>query len=86
MDNDVHKYIFSVAKWYIGNLVWSFETPRYFGAERDEVKKTLVVNVKNHGHDIDSEINEKCKRRMRLSPALLNLSSRFWINFDSVNK
>lgn len=56
VDEDVQKYVFSVSQWVIGNLIWSFETPRYFGAEHDEVKKTLVVNVKDHGDDADAHL------------------------------
>ncbi len=61
VDEDVQKYLFSVAQWHIGNLIWSFETPRYFGPEHNEVKKTLIVNVRDRGDQIDSEIYEKCE-------------------------
>ena len=56
VDEDVQKYIFSISQWVVGNLIWSFETPRYFGAEHEEVKKTLVENVKNHGDDADAHL------------------------------
>ncbi len=56
VDEDVQKYVYSISQWCIGNLIWSFETPRYFGAEHDVVKKTLVVNVKDHGDDADARL------------------------------
>ncbi|KLO13041.1 terpenoid synthase [Schizopora paradoxa] len=55
VDKDVQKYIFSMSQWQVGNMVWSFQSLRYFGAEKDEVKKTLVVNVKNYGDDVDGD-------------------------------
>ncbi len=61
VDKDVQKYLCGVAQWHVGNLIWSFKTPRYFGPEHDEVKKTLVVNVRDHGDEFDSKIYEKCE-------------------------
>ena len=49
VDKDVRKYIFSISQWQVGNMIWSFLTSRYFGAEKDKVKKTLIVNVKDYG-------------------------------------
>lgn len=61
IDKDVQKYMRSIGQWHIANVFWSFETPRYFGAEREEVKKTLVVNVRDHGDEFDADVYEKCK-------------------------
>ena len=38
--------------WVIGNLEWSFETNRYFGAEHARVKESLVVVLlpREHAH------------------------------------
>ncbi|KLO13018.1 terpenoid synthase [Schizopora paradoxa] len=58
VDKDVQKYIFSMSQWQVGSMVWSFQSSRYFGAEKDEVKKTLVVNVKNYGDDDDDDADE----------------------------
>ena len=43
---DVVRFIESVLHWAIGNLLWSFETPRYFGAARQEVQRTRLVYLK----------------------------------------
>lgn len=59
VDEDVQKYVFSISQWCIGNLIWSFETPRYFGNEHDEVKNTLVVKVKSRGEEVDTEIRTR---------------------------
>lgn len=48
LDEDAQKYIFSVSQWYIGSLIWSFETTRYFGAQNQDVKKNLIVDVKEY--------------------------------------
>ncbi|KLO13039.1 terpenoid synthase [Schizopora paradoxa] len=55
VDKDVQKFIFSMSQWQVGNIIWSFQSSRYFGAEKDEVKKTLVVNVKSSRDDDDAE-------------------------------
>ncbi|TFY71414.1 hypothetical protein EVG20_g1594 [Dentipellis fragilis] len=46
VDKNVMTYIESMQHWPIGNLVWSFETPRYFGAAREQILKTRVVVLK----------------------------------------
>ncbi|KAK7690615.1 hypothetical protein QCA50_005714 [Cerrena zonata] len=45
MDPTVAQFVMAMESWIIGNLMWSFETLRYFGAKREEVKKTLVVEL-----------------------------------------
>lgn len=42
----VFAYVDAMGDWVIGNLVWSFDTQRYFGTEHEEVKQTLVVHLK----------------------------------------
>jgi len=56
VDGDVEKYVSSIALWYIGSLVWSFESYRYFGAERKEVKKSLVVVLKEHDEEMNANL------------------------------
>ena len=46
VDADVKRYIEACQHWPAGNLVWSFETPRYFGARRDHIRSTRVVPLK----------------------------------------
>ncbi|KLO13037.1 terpenoid synthase [Schizopora paradoxa] len=65
VDKEVQIYISGLAKWHIGNVVWSLETPRYFGVERQEVKKTLVVDVKEPGDKFDSDLYENHLQRKR---------------------
>lgn len=43
LDDAVAKYVVAMEHWVIGNLEWSFESQRYFGAEHTRVKETLVV-------------------------------------------
>ena len=43
VDDAVSKYVAAMEHWVIGNLEWSFETNRYFGAEHARVKESLVV-------------------------------------------
>lgn len=45
IDADVRKYISAMECWSIGNLHWSFSTPRYLGAQREEARQTLVVRL-----------------------------------------
>ena len=45
IDDDVMKFVHSMEQWVIGNLTWSFETPRYFGAEGKEVARSLTVTI-----------------------------------------
>jgi hypothetical protein len=46
VDSDVKRYIEALQYWPAGNLVWSFETPRYFGAHRDRILRTRIVPLK----------------------------------------
>jgi hypothetical protein len=43
---DVKRYVDACQYWPSGNLVWSFETPRYFGALRDQILRTRIVPLK----------------------------------------
>ncbi|KZT69363.1 terpenoid synthase [Daedalea quercina L-15889] len=45
MDTVVGKFVMALETWVVGNCKWSFETHRYFGIERDEVKRTRVVKL-----------------------------------------
>ncbi|THH14398.1 hypothetical protein EW146_g5932 [Bondarzewia mesenterica] len=51
VDGDVTRYIESMQHWPVGNLYWSFETPRYFGAQRDQIRETRVVYLKTFEED-----------------------------------
>lgn len=46
VDVDVKRYVDACQYWPSGNLVWSFETPRYFGALRDQILRTRIVPLK----------------------------------------
>ncbi len=55
VDADVEKYVFSISQWCIGSIIWSFKTPRYFGADYEEVKRTLVVKLNDFEEDSTSD-------------------------------
>ncbi|EAU85540.1 hypothetical protein CC1G_06441 [Coprinopsis cinerea okayama7 len=40
------RYIEALGYWMVGNLVWSFESQRYFGAQHERVKATHVVHLR----------------------------------------
>ncbi|CAF4078026.1 unnamed protein product [Adineta steineri] len=44
-DTQVGKFVDGLGAVIIGYDVWSFETPRYFGTEREEVKRTRRVTL-----------------------------------------
>lgn len=46
VDADVAAYVEAMGHWVIGNLEWSFETQRYFGADHDEIKSTRLVTMR----------------------------------------
>lgn len=45
VDNDVATYVHTVEQAIIGNIFWSFETKRYFGEDRERVRRTLIVDL-----------------------------------------
>lgn len=45
IDREVALYAMAMQHWVIGNLNWSFETQRYFGHARHEVKRTHIVQL-----------------------------------------
>ena len=48
IDPAVSSYIESMAQWVVGNLDYSFDTERYFGTDRKEVKRTRIVMLLPH--------------------------------------
>ncbi|EGN99094.1 hypothetical protein SERLA73DRAFT_108414 [Serpula lacrymans var. lacrymans S7.3] len=55
VDADVGRYVEALGQWVVGNLEWSFETPRYFGAMHDEVLRTRLVTLKPQEGESDDE-------------------------------
>ncbi|KAH7911343.1 isoprenoid synthase domain-containing protein [Hygrophoropsis aurantiaca] len=45
VDADVARYIQGIDHWVVGNLQWSFETPRYFGSRHTDVLRTLRITL-----------------------------------------
>ena len=43
IDAQMQAYVDGLGSWMIGNLVWSFETERYFGTEGRQVRHDLSV-------------------------------------------
>ena len=50
VDAAVAKYVAAMEYWVVGNLVWSFETQRYFGSEHKQVKDTRIVVLRPREH------------------------------------
>ena len=46
LDRDVNRYVDAIGHWVVGNLCWSFETPRYFGPALEDVKRTRIVKLR----------------------------------------
>ena len=46
LDRDINLYVDEIGHWVVGNLHWSFETPRYFGSALEDVKRTRVVKLR----------------------------------------
>ena len=47
VDAAIRSYVHGMEQWVYGNIVWSFDTERYFGSNHEEVKRTLVVKLKS---------------------------------------
>ncbi|EMD33366.1 hypothetical protein CERSUDRAFT_98482 [Gelatoporia subvermispora B] len=45
IDGTVAAAVKCMEDWVVGSLHWSFETPRYFGDSKDEVKRTRLVQI-----------------------------------------
>lgn len=45
VDRDVLRFCSAMEYWVSGNLNWSFETPRYFGQDGEEIKRTRLVQL-----------------------------------------
>lgn len=43
IDDQLAVYVQGLGDWMIGNLVWSFETERYFGRSGRKVRRALAV-------------------------------------------
>jgi len=46
LDRDINRYIDGISHWPVGNLYWSFESPRYFGSALEDVKRTRIVKLR----------------------------------------
>lgn len=45
IDPSVRQFVIALEHWIIGNLVWSFETQRYFGPQHEEIRRSLTVRL-----------------------------------------
>ncbi|KAF5322320.1 hypothetical protein D9619_000148 [Psilocybe cf. subviscida] len=43
LGSDAARFVEAIGCWMIGNLMWSFETTRYFGSRGQEIKETGIV-------------------------------------------
>ena len=46
LDRDVSRYVDAIGHWVVGNICWSFETPRYFGSALEDVRRTRIVKLR----------------------------------------
>lgn len=60
IDEQVKQYLDGLASGIIANAVWSFETPRYFGEAREQIKKTRCVQIVMN-KDIFNEMVDETK-------------------------
>ncbi|CAF0868578.1 unnamed protein product [Adineta steineri] len=58
IDTQVEKYVNGLAASIIGTIAWSFETPRYFGTEREDVKRTRRVTLLPLGASMQENLTE----------------------------
>lgn len=59
IDDQVAQYAMAMETWVIGNLNWSFETQRYFGHARHEIKRTRVVHLYPRRVEDEEEASDK---------------------------
>jgi len=61
LGKDAAKFIDALGSWMIGNIVWSFETFRYFGSRHLEVKETrlVILRPRELAEDSGSESDEE---------------------------
>ena len=59
IDNEVAQYAKAMETWVIGNLNWSFETQRYFGHARHEIKRTRVVHLTPRRVELEEASDEE---------------------------
>jgi len=46
IDGNIKRYVDVLGHWVIGNLEWSFESHRYFGADHQKVKASRLVMLR----------------------------------------
>ncbi len=68
IDDQVQKYVEGLTAGISANAFWCLETPKYFGEEREEVKRTkcfklLPSKTTVQGHFIDLEKDEKVQQK-----------------------
>jgi hypothetical protein len=56
VDAEVARYITAMEHWVIGNLIWSFETQRYFGPQHEEVKRSRLVMLRPREDPASDEV------------------------------
>ncbi|KAF9223477.1 terpenoid synthase [Gyrodon lividus] len=67
IDADVTRYVDAIVHWVVGNLEWSFETPRYFGGQRAQVLRTRRFNLRIVGQETEDDGNPLFVRRASAS-------------------
>lgn len=71
LDRDVNRYVDAIGHWVVGNICWSFETPRYFGTELENVRRTGIVKLRPRRVKTGSDeiiLYDKPSRNLSRSP------------------
>ena len=45
-DRMIQAYVYGLEQWVCGNNAWYLDTERYFGKDREEVKRTGIVKLR----------------------------------------
>lgn len=71
VDKDVQLYISGLEYWVVGNLLWSFDSQRYFGRNNKEVKRTLIVPIQDAETTEDKNTNVAGEYWLGLFPEVI---------------
>ncbi|CAF4104068.1 unnamed protein product [Adineta steineri] len=63
IDAQVEKFTNGSTALIAGNVVWSFETPRYFGTEREKAKRTRRVTLLPPKTDMQKNLTESISKQ-----------------------
>ena len=76
IDAQVKLYVDALASGVIANAVWSFETPRYFGKEREQVKLTRRITLLTRKDPLADPMSDN-EEDSKVNPATLSHCQRY---------